>query len=80
MNIPPSTGQRATHEVFNQSAPLEGYNLYTGNRALVDAVAFNGGGAHAGFLAEVRAFADTMRRVFAERASLQSAAADRAVV
>ena len=31
----------ATHEVFNQPAPLENYNLFLGNRALDDALAFN---------------------------------------
>ena len=31
----------ATHEVFNQPAPLVNYNLFTGNRALQDALKFN---------------------------------------
>src|SRR5512134_726148 len=31
----------ATHEVLNQSAPLEDYNLFAGNAALHDALAFN---------------------------------------
>jgi putative acyl-CoA dehydrogenase len=31
----------ATHEVLNQSAPLEDYNLYASNAALADALAFN---------------------------------------
>ena len=31
----------STHEVFNQPAPLENYNLYLGDRALDDALAFN---------------------------------------
>jgi putative acyl-CoA dehydrogenase len=31
----------ATHEVLNQSAPLENYNLFAGNAALHDALAFN---------------------------------------
>jgi putative acyl-CoA dehydrogenase len=31
----------ATHEVFNQSEPLVGVNLFTGDRALQDALAFN---------------------------------------
>jgi putative acyl-CoA dehydrogenase len=31
----------ATHEVLNQSAPLENYNLFAGNAALADALAFN---------------------------------------
>ncbi len=31
----------ATHTVDNQSTPLAGYNLYTGNRALQDALAFH---------------------------------------
>ncbi len=33
-----------THVVFNQSGPLEGYNLYLGDRALRDAVAREGAG------------------------------------
>jgi len=31
----------ATHEVFNQPEPLVGYNLFTGNRPLADALRFN---------------------------------------
>ena len=31
----------ATHEVFNQPSPLVNYNLFTGNRALQDALKFN---------------------------------------
>ena len=31
----------ATHEVFNQPTPLAGYNLFTGNQALRDALRFN---------------------------------------
>ncbi|AMO25071.1 DNA alkylation response protein [Ramlibacter solisilvae] len=31
----------STHEVFNQPQPLAGYNLFTGNRALQDALKFN---------------------------------------
>ena len=31
----------STHEVFNQPAPLENYNLFLGNHALRDALAFN---------------------------------------
>ncbi len=30
-----------THEVFNQSVPLENYDLFTGNAALTDSLAFN---------------------------------------
>jgi putative acyl-CoA dehydrogenase len=33
--------QFATHEVTNQPAPLEDYNLFLGDRALADALAFN---------------------------------------
>ncbi|MCW7540635.1 isovaleryl-CoA dehydrogenase [Aquabacterium sp. A7-Y] len=36
-----------THEVFNQSTPLSGYNLYAGHRALHDALAFHLGDAPA---------------------------------
>ena len=36
-----------THEVFNQPPPLEDVNLFTGDRALADAVTRAGGGAHA---------------------------------
>ncbi len=32
---------KATHEVFNQPAPLVDYNLFTGNRALQDALKLN---------------------------------------
>ena len=32
---------QATHDVFNQPAPLVNYNLFTGNRALQDAINFN---------------------------------------
>ena len=31
----------STHDVFNQPAPLENYNLFLGNRALADALPFN---------------------------------------
>ncbi len=31
----------ATHEVFNQPAPLADVNLISGNRALQDAIRFN---------------------------------------
>ena len=31
----------ATHEVFNQPAPLAGYNVFDGNKALRDALKFN---------------------------------------
>jgi putative acyl-CoA dehydrogenase len=38
----------ATHEVFNQPPPLEDYNLYTSDRALMETVEREGGaGAHA---------------------------------
>lgn len=40
-----STGSAATHEVLNQSNPLVGHNVYTGDRALRDALAFNLPGA-----------------------------------
>ncbi|HJW12620.1 MAG TPA: acyl-CoA dehydrogenase family protein, partial [Albitalea sp.] len=33
-----------THEVFNQPAPLTGYNLFEGNRPLRDALRFNAAG------------------------------------
>jgi putative acyl-CoA dehydrogenase len=42
MNSPASAG---THEVFNQSTPLVGHNLYLGDRALRDALAFHLPGA-----------------------------------
>src|ERR1700739_3975094 len=35
----------ATHEVFNQSPPFEGVDLFTLDRPLADAVAANGGAA-----------------------------------
>jgi putative acyl-CoA dehydrogenase len=34
----------ATHAVFNQSAPLEGYNVFAADRALVEALEREGGG------------------------------------
>jgi putative acyl-CoA dehydrogenase len=37
----PDRNMPATHEVLNQSAPLEEYNLFAGNAALHDALAFN---------------------------------------
>ena len=40
-----------THEVFNQPPPFENVNLFSGDRALVDAVTQAGGGEHAGRLA-----------------------------
>jgi putative acyl-CoA dehydrogenase len=55
MNAKALSGENTTHEVINQPAPLEGYNLFTTNRALRDALAFNGGAAHAGFLREMGA-------------------------
>ncbi len=39
------TAFAATHEVLNQSTPLVGHNLYTGDQALRDALAFNLPGA-----------------------------------
>ena len=33
--------ETVTHEVFNQPEPLQGYNLFTSNRALADAIRFN---------------------------------------
>jgi putative acyl-CoA dehydrogenase len=48
-------GSDATHEVLNQPAPLENYNLFTTNRALRDALAFNGGAEHAGALESIGA-------------------------
>src|SRR3546814_20911555 len=35
-----------THEVFNQPPPFENVNLFTGDRALVDAVTHAGAGEH----------------------------------
>ena len=45
----------ATHEVFNQPTPLANYNLFLGNHAMRDALAFNHAGAHAAFLQTVGA-------------------------
>ncbi|MEC9346038.1 MAG: acyl-CoA dehydrogenase family protein [Pseudomonadota bacterium] len=39
--------QLATHEVFNQAPPLEDYNLFETDPALVEALAREGGGQHA---------------------------------
>ena len=44
-NLRPLT-QLDTHEVVNQPPPFEDVNLFTGDRALADAVAKAGGGAH----------------------------------
>ena len=44
---------QATHEVFNQPAPLVNYNLFTGNRALQDAIKFNAPALHTGSLSEL---------------------------
>ncbi len=41
---------QATHEVFNQPAPLVNYNLFTSNRALQDAIKFNAPSLHTGSL------------------------------
>ena len=40
----------ATHEVFNQPAPLAGYNVFEGNRGLRDALLFNAPGLDASAL------------------------------
>ncbi len=65
----------ATHEVLNQSTPLSGYNLYTTNRALRDAVAFNSGAAHAAslntFLGEVGAELGTAAMIESARLANQ---------
>ncbi|HLZ78912.1 MAG TPA: acyl-CoA dehydrogenase family protein [Sphingomonas sp.] len=42
-----------THDVFNQPPPFEDVNLFTGDRALTDAVAHAGGAAHQARLAEL---------------------------
>ena len=39
-----SSASVVTHEVFNQASPLVDRNLFTGNRALQDALAFNAPG------------------------------------
>jgi putative acyl-CoA dehydrogenase len=44
-----------THEVLNQPPPLEDVNLFTGDRALSDAVNRAGGGAHSARLAALGA-------------------------
>jgi putative acyl-CoA dehydrogenase len=40
----------STHEVTNQALPLTGHNLFTGNRAMRDALAFNASGMDTGRL------------------------------
>src|SRR6185437_14111753 len=40
----PATAGSATHEVFNQPPPLVGYNLFTSDRALAEAVVREGAG------------------------------------
>lgn len=50
----PNDGQSvfSTHEVFNQSPPLENYNLFSSDRALCDTIEREGGAdAHASLLA-----------------------------
>ncbi len=42
-----------THEVFNQPRPLAGYNLFSGNRPLRDALAFNAPGLATDELAQL---------------------------
>lgn len=42
------TASAATHEVLNQSTPLAGHNVYSGDRALRDALAFHAPGADEG--------------------------------
>ncbi len=37
----PATASAATHDVLNQSTPLAGHNVYTGDRALRDALQFH---------------------------------------
>ena len=44
-----------THEVFNQPEPLVNYNLFEGNRALRDALAFNAPGLDTSRLAQLGA-------------------------
>jgi len=47
--------QLDTHEVLNQPPPFEDVNLFTGDRALADAVARAGGGQHAARLSALGA-------------------------
>ena len=47
----------ATHEVFNQAEPLVGTNLFSGNRALRDALAFNAPALPTAELEQLRALA-----------------------
>jgi putative acyl-CoA dehydrogenase len=47
--------QLDTHEVLNQPPPFEDVNLFTGDRALSDAVTRAGGAQHAGRLSELGA-------------------------
>ena len=57
-SIKPLT-QLETHEVFNQPPPFEGLNLFTGDRALVEALEKAGGGMHGPRLADLGARAGT---------------------
>ncbi len=45
----------STHEVTNQALPLTGHNLFAGNRAMRDALAFNAPGLATGSLQELGA-------------------------
>ena len=51
----------ATHEVTNQSSPLEGYNAFSSDRALVEALRREGGGWAERRATEVGAFAGSAR-------------------
>lgn len=51
------TARLETHEVFNQAGIFENHNLFTGDKALVDAVANAGGSAHRARLRELGAIA-----------------------
>lgn len=55
----PAADSHATHTVFNQSPPLEGYNPFASDRALVEALRREG----AGWAEErVRAFGEIVGR------------------
>src|SRR6478736_2441028 len=62
-----------THDIFNQSPPYEGVNLFTADRALQDAVVANGAGAEASALAQFGAHWGTAAMFDAARLANENA-------
>ena len=49
-----SAGDAPTHEVFNQSPPLEDYNVFEADRSLIEALRREGAGVGRGALPRAR--------------------------